>query len=63
MGKALKLFVLKDSSGAIVTGDDGKPLFFSDKMKAKDHKKSLVIKQEMAHESRNYDTNPQGIVG
>lgn len=41
---ALKLFVLKDSSGAIVTGDDGEPLFFSDKMKAKDHKKSLDMK-------------------
>tara|TARA_R110001592_G_scaffold253627_2_gene516730 strand:+ start:2544 stop:2732 length:189 start_codon:yes stop_codon:yes gene_type:complete len=43
MNKALKLFVLKNSSGAIVTGDDGEPLFFSDKMRAKDHKKSLVI--------------------
>ena len=44
MNKALKLFVLKNSSGAIVTGDDGEPLFFSDKMRAKDHKKSLDMK-------------------
>ena len=38
MSKALKLFVLKDSSGAVIKDDGGKPLFFSDKMKAKDHK-------------------------
>ena len=44
MSRALKLFVLKGSSGAIVTGDDGEPLFFSDKMRAKDHKKSLDMK-------------------
>ena len=38
MNKALKLFVLKESSGAVSKGDGGEPLFFSDKMKAKDHK-------------------------
>jgi len=33
---ALKLFILRYiKSGAIVTGDDGKPLFFSDKQAAK----------------------------
>lgn len=38
MDRALKLFVVRDSSGATVTGDSGLPLYFSDKMKAKDHK-------------------------
>ena len=33
---ALKLFVLRYSKGgAIVTGDDGKPAYFTDKMVAK----------------------------
>ena len=33
---ALKLFMLRHGQGgAIVTGDDGKPLFYSDKMIAK----------------------------
>ena len=33
---ALKLFVLRHSKGgAIVTGDDGKPVYFTDKMVAK----------------------------
>jgi hypothetical protein len=33
---ALKLFMLRHGQGgAIVTGDDGKPLFYSDKMVAK----------------------------
>ena len=38
MSKALKLFVIKDSSGAVINGDDGEPLYFDDKMRAKDHK-------------------------
>jgi len=38
MKKALKLFVVKDSSGATVTNTDGLPLYFSNKMKAKGHK-------------------------
>ena len=33
--KALKLFVVKDSSGVPIKGDDGRPLYFSDKMVAK----------------------------
>lgn len=41
MQLALKLFVLRDSSGAIVNRDNGKPLYFHNKMAAKDHKKSL----------------------
>lgn len=35
MRNALKLFVLRYGGGAIVEGDDGKPLYFSDKMAAK----------------------------
>lgn len=35
MRKAMKLFVVVDSSGAIVKGDDGRPLYFDDKQKAK----------------------------
>jgi hypothetical protein len=36
--QALKLFVLKDDSGAVVTDNNKVPLYFTDKMKAKDHK-------------------------
>ena len=36
MTKALKLFVIRNGKGgAIVKGDDGVPLYFSDKMIAK----------------------------
>jgi hypothetical protein len=37
MSEALKLFVVKDSSGAIVM-NDGEPLYFADKMEAKNHR-------------------------
>lgn len=36
MTKALRLYVLRDEhSGAVVTDDNGAPLYFSDKMVAK----------------------------
>lgn len=37
---ALKLFVLRHGrGGAVVTGDDGKPVYFTDKMIAKRNRK------------------------
>jgi len=36
--QALKLFILRDDSGAVVTDNNKVPLYFTNKMKAKDHK-------------------------
>ena len=36
--RVLKLFVIKNDSGATVKGDDGEPLYFDNKMIAKENK-------------------------
>ncbi len=42
MQKALKLFVIKTSSGATIMDDNRQPLYFQNKMAAKSHRRILA---------------------
>jgi len=53
--KALKLFVLVDSSGATVKNDDGGPLYFNDKMAARAHRRVLDGEKQRHHISPGPD--------
>ena len=59
--KALKLFVLRQGKGgAVVTGGDGKPVYYSNKQVAKQHRKEgQVVSYGIDH--NKYKPRKEGV--